>query len=461
MRFIYRIKQLMLGGGDLLCFAVGFWLSLALRYWQIPPWEKINAGLGLFFILFLFWIVIIFINGLYDLHLLKETKKYKRFLEAAGISAIFGIIYFYIVPTNSLSPKTLLLFNVCFGFGLSYLWRLIYNHYLNAGALKTKIIFVGYTPETEELISIIANFPERGYQTVALIDPAQKTRPEDHPFFEIYQDLTDLESSVRTHQAEILIIAPHLKKEDSVLRELYKLFFWDIKIIDLASFYEIITGRIPPFTFSEAWFLEHLKRDLPIYDKIRNAFDLLVGGLMFLLFIILLPFIYLLIKLSSPGPIFFTQKRIGQLGKPFTIYKFRSMFAISADGSAEIDGAQFAVKDDIRITWIGRFLRKSRLDELPQCLNLLKREISLIGPRPERPEIVSHLTELLPYYPLRNMVKPGLTGWAVIHQNYTDNYESSLQKLQYDLFYIKNRSFLLDLAIILRTINVIIRMMGQ
>ncbi|MFA4831687.1 MAG: sugar transferase, partial [Patescibacteria group bacterium] len=138
-----------------------------------------------------------------------------------------------------------------------------------------------------------------------------------------------------------------------------------------------------------------------------------------------------------------------------------SMYALSDDGSAELNGAQFAKKKDARATPIGKLLRRTRLDELPQILNLLKRDITLIGPRPERPEIVSQLTGRMPYYPLRHIVRPGLTGWAVLHQNYTDTLETSLQKLQYDLYYIKNRSSLLDLSILLRTINVIVRMRGQ
>ena len=137
------------------------------------------------------------------------------------------------------------------------------------------------------------------------------------------------------------------------------------------------------------------------------------------------------------------------------------MYALSNDGSAETEGATFAKKDDKRITSFGKFLRKTRLDELPQALNMLKGEIGLVGPRPERPEICKTLEERMPYYSLRHVVKPGLTGWAVINQNYTDTMESSLQKLQYDLFYIKNRSMLLDISIILKTVNLLIRFMGQ
>jgi len=137
------------------------------------------------------------------------------------------------------------------------------------------------------------------------------------------------------------------------------------------------------------------------------------------------------------------------------------MYSLAEDGSAEMHGAEFAQKNDKRITSTGKFLRKTRLDELPQIINLIKSEITIIGPRPERPEITQNLQEKMPYYNLRHVLKPGITGWAQVHQNYTDTMETSLQKFQYDLFYIKNRSILLDLSILLKTVNVILRAMGQ
>lgn len=143
------------------------------------------------------------------------------------------------------------------------------------------------------------------------------------------------------------------------------------------------------------------------------------------------------------------------------MYKFRSMKALSADGSAETGGAQFASKKDSRITPVGNILRKTRLDELPQVINLLRRDISFIGPRPERPEIVAQLQREMPYYNLRHLVRPGLAGWAVLHQHYADSIASSLVKLQYDLFYIKNRTALLDITILLKTIDHLLHAKGQ
>jgi len=220
------------------------------------------------------------------------------------------------------------------------------------------------------------------------------------------------------------------KQDENVLRELYSLLFWDVQLYDLPSFYEIITGRITPTIFSEAWFLENINTGpQPFYKTFRSILDLAAITLIGIIFLITAPLIAAAIKLESSGPIFFKQKRVGKGGKVFFLYKFRSMKALAPDGSAEIDGWQFAKKGDLRQTLVGAILRKLRLDEMPQCINIIKGDISLIGPRPERPEIVEQLQTHMPYYSLRHAIKPGLTGWAVIHQNYTDDIEKSLQKL--------------------------------
>lgn len=457
MHFIYRIKQLMLMGGDYLSWIIGFYLAISLRYFQAPNWEILEKYIIPLFFLFIIWIATNFINGLYDLGNLKNKKNKLHFIEAGIIAFVIGLIFFYIMPIKNISPKTILFLTIILGYGLSYLWRLIYNKYINNSNLTTNIIFVGYTPESQELLKIIENYPERGYHIQAIFDPENKIKSEDYPFFIIENEL----ENINHYKSDLIIIAPHIKTDEAATKKLYQTMLTDTKIVDLSSFYELITGRIPPATFSEAWFLDHLKVNLPIYDRIKSVTDFLTGIIIGIIFIVLFPFIFLATKISSPGPIFFSQKRVGKNNKIFTLYKFRSMYVLNADGSAETHGAQFATKDDKRITPIGKFLRKSRLDELPQCLNLLKREITLIGPRPERPEIVEELTKRMPFYTLRHVIKPGLTSWAVIHQNYTDTMETSLEKLQYDLYYIKNRSFLLDISILLRTVNVILRMKGQ
>ena len=462
MKLIYHAKQLILLGGDFLCFIFGFWLSLMARYLRTPMWSDIEKHLVLFFFLFLLWIVINYINGLYDLGKFKHKETTRYFIEATLISFLVSIVFFYAISNPFIAPKTILILNVLFGYGLSFLWRVIYEKFIGQKSLTNNVIFVGYTPETQELIGIIQNNPEGGYKIAAMIDPERVVKSSNFPFFDVYHSIQAIRPAVTNHRAHVVVIAPHLRQNTDVSRELYELLFWKVQISDQTTFYEIITGRIPPSTFSEAWFLENLTNSRqPIYEKLRAFFDFLAGISVGVICLLCLPFIALALKINSAGHVFYRQKRVGQGGREFFLYKFRSMYVLRDDGSAEIDGAQFTTKDDKRVTAVGKFLRKTRLDELPQFINLLKRDITLIGPRPERPEIVQQAVEKLPYYSLRHMVRPGLTGWAVVRQNYTDNLEKTLQKLQYDLFYIKHRSVLMDISILLRTVNIVLRMMGQ
>lgn len=461
MSLIYRTKQSFLILGDFLCFVLGFWITLSVRYKQIPTFSTFTENSELYIALFGFWIIINYINGLYDLSgRTPRGNLYRRIIETSFLILLFSIIYFYMIPEVNITPKRVLLLNVSIGYTLLVLWRVLFDNFVGSQKLRTNIIFVGITEEAKELIDFILKHKESSYKVVAAIDP-NKTLTKNGEF-EIYTDLKLLRPAINTLHAQIIIIAPELQKNEEALRELYELLFWSVQIVDVTSFYQTITGKIPPATFSEAWFLEHIHTKVnPLYEKWRTVIDYGAGIIIAFFMVSFGIFIALAIKLNSSGPIFIRQKRVGLNGNIFTLYKFRSMYALSADGSAEVAGVEFAQKQDKRITSVGKFLRKTRLDELPQCINLLKRDVTLIGPRPERPEIVEELTMRMPFYPLRHVVRPGLTGWAVLHQNYTDTLEKSLEKLQYDLYYIKNRSFLVDISILLRTLNLIIRFMGQ
>lgn len=461
MKILYRIKQSIVIIGDILSYTLGLWIAIAVRRWMIPGITDMQAVLGLFFITFFLWLIVNYINGLYDLGMHKtQGEFYRRFTETAFIALLVGIIFFYIHPNRDITPKTILVLTVAIGYILSGFWRLGADRLLNGKHLQTRILFIGMTAEVKELIEILYKHPEKGYKPVAVIDPNMHyTLPSD---IDIFKDFQKIRPVISTRDISMVIVSDQSKQSDNVMRELYELLFWSIQIQQVGAFYEMITGRVSPSTFSESWFLDHLRnKEQPIYTRIRRLSDYLAVCILGIFFILLLPIVALAIRLNSPGPIFFKQARVGKSGKQFTLYKFRSMYALAKDGSAEIEGYQFATKNDSRITAVGKILRKTRIDELPQILNLIKGEITLIGPRPERPQIVEKLTTHMPYYPLRHIVAPGLTGWAVIHQNYTDTIKRSLEKFQYDLFYIKNRSLLLDISILLRTINIIFRGLGQ
>ncbi len=463
MRFLYRFKQIILISGDLICFVLAFFLSLCIRELHIPSFAEISDKLPLMLVVFALWIMVHYMTGLYDLIYLNNDKKlFRRILETAGVSLIVAFLFFYILPSKDVQPKTILGLTVILSYTFIGLTRLFSHSIVGVKQLQTRLLLVGYNSQMQDLMNVLKKQAKKGYVISALIDPKKEVKKEEHPEIDTYTNLQTIRPLITNKKINLVVVTPEVRNDPEAMRELYELLFWPVSIIDLFSFYETITGRIHPSTFSEGWFLEHLKADKHLlYQRVRMIFDYALGVGLGLICVILFPIIFIAIKLNSKGPVLLQQERVGLYGKKFMIYKFRSMYALSPNGSAEVQGYEFAKKNDKRITFVGKILRKTRLDELPQCWNILKGQIAFIGPRPERPEIVEELTRRMSYYPLRHVVKPGMTGWAVIHQNYTDTMDLSLEKLQYDLYYIKNRSFLLDVSIALRTLNILLRAMGQ
>lgn len=220
------------------------------------------------------------------------------------------------------------------------------------------------------------------------------------------------------------------------------------RVTDQTTFVEKLLGEVPAETIAAEWFLRADVQNRSNYEAVRRMMDATVAAIGLLLTLPLWPLVALAIRLDSPGPVLFRQRRVGQHGRLFTIYKFRTMRV-----DAEAQGARWATHDDPRVTRVGRFLRRSRLDELPQLLNILRGDMALVGPRPERPEFVRQLEQLLPHYRLRHLIKPGLTGWAQIHYGYGGSVADALRKLCYDLYYLKHRALELDVAILFRTLG--------
>lgn len=447
--------------GDLVLLYTSLYLAVSLRYFAFSPtefWKLFTT----FTYLYLCAIVIMFIVGLYDATQTKNSWRfYQKILVSSIIWGAIGIFYFYLNPKVTIAPKTILLLNSILGFGTIALWRYIYNTFLSVNILKTNVVFAGFTPETEELIQTLQTEPERGYDVQGVIEnsalPQHMNTLKSAPTLHMLQEqLTDKKP------IHLLVISPEFATQNEFLKELYRHLFEQIQVVPLAQFYEDTMHRIPPFTFSEGWFLANLhEQQKKIYDRFRILLDYAATCILGIGFATTFPFVALLIKLTSPGPIFFKQERVGRHEKKFTLYKYRTMKVLGANGSAEMHGPEFAKDKDSRITIAGKFLRRTRLDELPQCINILKSDMSIIGPRPERPEFVQQLTAKMPFYSLRHLIKPGLTGWAQLHKAYYGTIEENLRKLEYDLYYIKNRGFLLDISILLRTVNIVIKMMGR
>lgn len=450
---MYRLKQLTILLGDLLLLFVGLYLGIFFRYLKTPSATQISNFLNHFTILFLLAVTILFITGLYDLGRAKNNSRFfKKIISAAIVWTIIGVFYFYIFGDNQINPKTILILAAFFGFGLVATWRYFYNRFISFNILKTTVAFIGYSKEIKQIIDTTNNKPQIGYEVIGIVS---KNKIDSN--IAVVSSLEQLSTN-----PDLIILDFNYEKDGSLIKELYQNIFKQASIIELADFYEIIFRRLPPFTFSESWFLTKFQeQSKKIYDRSRFITDYIAAAIIAIFFAFTFPLVALVIKLNSKGPIFFKQARVGRNGQTFFIYKYRTMKALNVDGSAETSGPQYASEKDVRITGVGKFLRATRIDEIPQFINIFKNEMGLIGPRPERPEFVSQLTELMPFYPLRHLIKPGCTGWAQLQRGYYGTLDENLGKLEYDLFYIKNRGPALDLAIVLKTFSVIFGMIGR
>ncbi len=448
-----RLKQLTILIGDLIALYIGLYTAVFLRYLKLPDTTTISDLIGPFSLLFFVAVIIAFITGIYDLGRAKNNfALFQKIFITAGVWTMIGVLFFYAIPNTNINPKTILLLTMLCGFGLLSFWRFIYNRFVAVNILKTKVVFVGFSKESQKIADTITRSPQIGYEIVGVI-----SKDSCPPNIDCVQNLSELKNA-----PDLIVLDFNYQKNENIAKELYQKIFQQISIIDLADFYEIIYRRLPPFTFSENWFLTKFQeQSKKIYDRFRLLTDFVAASLMAIFFVTTFPFIALAIKLNSKGPVLFKQVRIGRGGQTFFIYKYRTMKALNNDGSAEVGGPQYASEKDNRITFVGKLLRATRLDEVPQFINIFKNEMGLIGPRPERPEFVDQLTKLMPFYSLRHLVKPGLTGLAQLQRGYYGTLDENLGKLEYDLYYIKNRGPLLDIAIVLKTVSVVLGMIGR
>lgn len=438
-----QVKKFLLLIGDLIILYFSLWLTLELRYWpNFNPslWQQHWLP---FTIIYFIWLIIFYISGLYDLNLAKNTIKfYSTLFQSLAVSAGVAILFFYLIPYFGITPKTNLVLNLSILTLLLSGWRQVFNRLIKSKALLNNVLIIGQNKETDQLIKYIQENPQLGYYIKKII-----SEEETQLVFNLIE--TVIKEKIQTI---VTVRDPH--RDGTLVRNLYHCLPLKITLFDLPSFYERLTGKIPISVIEEIWFLENLMiSQKNIYETLKRGFDFLLALILGFLTLPFYPLIALLIKLDSPGPVFYCQKRVGRDSRIFEVIKFRSMIK-----EAEKQGAQWAKENDPRITRLGKFMRKTRIDELPQLWNVFKGEMSFVGPRPERPEFVfgTNMERKIPFYQIRHLVKPGLTGWAQIKFQYGASYEDTMEKLQYDFYYLKNRSFLLDLSIILKTIKIIL-----
>ncbi len=342
---------------------------------------------------------------------------------------------------------------------LMVIWRLAYIRVLGAPHARRRLLILGTGQAGATLSHVILKGHSPYYEIVGFVDDAPQARCDQIGSVPVLGSVDRLGAMVWERRVDEIVIASG-EVSGEVLQVLMDCYEQGIAITPMPLLYERLTGKIAVEHVGSQWYVALPLQSRPTRTAeavAKRLLDLSGGLALAVLLLILLLFIALAIRLDSPGPVFHRQQRVGWRGKPFTVLKFRSMVQ-----HAEPDGEpQWAAKDDPRVTRVGRLLRRMRLDELPQALNVLRGEMSLVGPRPERPEFVERLQQEIPFYRVRLAVKPGLTGWAQINYGYGDSVEATLAKLQYDLYYLKHQSFWFDLLILARTVHVVLRMKGQ
>jgi len=447
-----KLKKIILITGDLVILYGSLFLALVVRYQELPGAGRWMEHFWPFSAVFAVWLLIFYIANLYSLHFSGTNMAFfRRAGQSILIAVLLAALFFYLNNDIEIAPKTnLALFAAVFAL-LFFVWRYIFSLSLSAYLPKRKLAFVGYNEQVQELINFIGKAPHLGFKPAAVItenaDPGSALfLPPD----------TDLEKLVRHQHISTVVFASNPHKSEKLRAAMFACLPHKINFVSLPNFYESITGKVPIEAINQMWFLENLNEGNKAgFDVFKRIYDIVLGLLIFLVTLPFWPLIGLAIKLESPGPVFFRQKRAGRHNRPFTMVKFRTM------RTADNDHKPTAEKD-ARVTRLGGILRKTRIDEVPQVLNVLTGDMSFVGPRPERPELITELEKRVPFYSQRTLVKPGLTGWDQISGEYhSPSYEDTLKKLQYDLFYIKNRSVYLDLSIILKTIMTVLSRGGR
>ena len=378
-----------------------------------------------------------------------RTEMAARIAVSIMIAFLALSAFFYAAPEMALGRGVLSLSLMIFGV-MQYLIHRAFQGYQNFPHLAQKIMILGTGPLAEVIARAIPLSPHN-FVFAGFIQPDSDLTTVSRD--RIVGNAEQIESLLSELNISKLVISMTERRGQLPVRSLLTCKLRGVEIIDSPTFYETLTGKLLVESIHPSWFIySNGFRVTSFRRACKRATDIFLSIVGIILVLPALPVIALLIKATSPGPVLFRQKRVGEGGREFIIMKFRTM----SDDAEKETGPVWAEEDDPRTTKLGRWLRKTRIDEIPQMFNVLKGEMSFIGPRPERREFVEQLSETIPYYGKRHFVRPGITGWAQVSYRYGASEDDALEKLRYDLYYIKNYSLVLDLMIVLETIKVVL-----
>lgn len=441
-----KLKFPLLMAGDIFFFYAALMVTLFLRYRIIDFSSEIfKIHNQPFSIALIFWLLVFYSGGLYENIALKNRQVLiRRFLSLTLIGTGFLILLLYFVPFFGITPKANLFIFAGFFVVFDLLWRLLFSELLRrrAGINKKRILLVGDGETLSEITDYITEDPHLGYEIAFQISLKKDGTKKA---LEVVKSGTILQT----------IIVPYsFYRSPEAVTALYRRLVAGTEVVTIPDFYERLFGRVSLSDIDETWLLQNVPQTESAYASIKSITEVILGFIAFVVFLPVMFLVSLSVIFTSRGPIFYIQERTGFKGERFRLYKFRSMYnGVDKNPDARAEKAIWTAKNDTRITPVGRVLRMSHLDELPQLINIIRGEMSFVGPRPERPIFITELEKQIPYYNLRNLVKPGITGWAQIRYPYGSSVEDAYKKLQYDLYYLKHRSFFLDASIGLKTIK--------
>ncbi len=404
--------------------------------------------------------IILHLRDVYDFNRIQSFAQFfTRLSQALFLATITLTFLYYLFPQLNLQIGrgvfgiSLVLFAI-----FLTVWHTLLRFWVGVRAPRLKLVILGTGHLARELVREILQRPEHGLAVCGFIDddPALLGTSIVNP--RVIGLPAELPQIVSEQKVDRVIVELHDRRGRLPLDELLVLKTHGVAIEDATSLYEQITGKIAVENLKPSWMIFNsgfqVSKNMLMQKRILS---LVVSLLLLLLFAPVMIFVALLIKLDSRGTVLYRQERVGQDGKVFTLFKFRSMCAEAENET----GPVWASQGDARVTRVGRILRRTRLDELPQIYNIFRGDMSLVGPRPERPHFVNELASMIPFYHLRHAVKPGVTGWAQINYVYGNSVRDAVEKLQYDLFYIKHMSSLFDLVILGQTIKTVLVRQGS
>jgi exopolysaccharide biosynthesis polyprenyl glycosylphosphotransferase len=465
-RFRFKERRRMLIFGDLMIAIVA--LLGALYYWansekflgfslefiqkRVPPW---------FFLFPLVWLVLLV--ELYDVYRAGDWGATVRGVATAaliGFGLYLLLFFYYVDPPKSLLPRRGVAGFLVVVSILTLVWRRFYIQIFTAPQFMRRVLLVGGGISGSLILSVYKNLWPPPFYIVGIIDDDPEKIGTKILDYQVIGDSSKLMQTVEVQEVTDIIVAISGRLESKMFQSLLLAQELGVEISRMPKVYEELLGRVPVQILEADWILRSFVDETRVsgfFELIKRIIDILGGIIGMGLFLILFPLITVILLIDDGRPVFYSQLRCGRAGMDYLIYKYRTM-----QRDAEADGhPRWAKEDDRRATRVGRLLRKTHLDELPQFINVLRGEMSLVGPRAERPELVDMFESKIPFYRARLLVKPGLTGWAQINFGYAATIEETTKKLEYDLYYIKNRSWWMDIVILLRTPPTVLGFRGR